>query len=217
MSQRVFHKSRRDASFQFLSPFEFSELKHLCEVAKKLDAQGALPATSGNFSYRCTRVNGFLITRSGYHKRSSTPSHFLRLSLSGEPLSFHSPKPSDETLLHAFIYQNFPQAKCVLHCHAREIQCFKSPSITLKSCEILKAIWPEGHTEDFILPVFKNSQDMKSLSAEIKSYFEKNNHIGNFAFILQNHGVYCFSESVQSVENKFEALMSAILDSAKTL
>lgn len=216
MSQRVFRKPRKDASFQFLSPLEFSDLKHLCEVAKKLDAQGALPATSGNFSYKCVDENTFLITRSGYHKRSSTPSHFLRLSLTGEAVFSHSPKPSDETLLHAFIYQTFPQAKCVLHCHAREIQCLPTPSVTLKGCEILKAIWFEGHTEDFVLPVFKNSQDMKSLSFEIKTYFQENKHIGHFAFVLQNHGVYCFAESVQSAENKFEALLSAVLSSAKT-
>lgn len=189
-----------------LSPLEQLELKKICDVAKWLDDRNAIPATSSNFSYK-NAENSFFITRSGMHKRDIAPAHFLSVDMHGNALSRSFIKPSDETLLHAMIYRNFPNARAVLHCHAREFEKAMAPSYTLVGHELLKAVGLKTHTEDLVIPVFKNNQDMHALSEEIQSYYLKTKHPNHFAFILEHHGVYCFGSSVDRARYHLEVLL----------
>lgn len=201
-----FKKYRRDASFFLLSSKELLELKKLCNLAVFLDGLQAIPATSSNFSFR-TSENSFLISKSGVHKRDLNPSRFVRVNLEGAPLSSISPKPSDETLLHALVYKLYPQANVVAHCHAREFEKFRVPHHIFKGHELLKIFGFKNHTESFSLPVFENSQDMEALSKKIEPFLidwkTKNKTI---AIMLESHGIYCFGESVEQVQNYLEAL-----------
>jgi methylthioribulose-1-phosphate dehydratase len=166
----------------------------------------AIPATSSNFSYR-TKPHEFLVSRSGLHKRDLSPGDFLRLDISGEKVFPLSPKPSDEALLHAAVYQLFPQARCVLHCHA---PCFESlvvPERILSGHEILKAIGTPDHKCDISLPVFLNTQDMFYLSQQVIDYFKKVEVTWPFAFVIERHGVYCFGNSVEKAINHLEVLL----------
>lgn len=189
-----------------LSLLEQLELKKICEIAVWLDKRQAIPATSSNFSYK-RNENSFLITRSGMHKRNITPAHFIDVDLQGNALSRTFLKPSDETLLHAMVYRNFPNAKVVLHCHAKEFEKVTKPSHTLLGHELLKAVGFKTHTQDLVLPVFENSQDMEKLSEEIESYYSQNKHPNHFAFILERHGVYCFGSSVDQARYHLEVLL----------
>ena len=158
-----FKKIRRDASFLPMSGFEFIQLNQLSNLAVYLDNRHAIPATSSNFSLRCNE-NSFFISKSGIHKRDLNPSRFVRVDLNGIAVNSISPKPSDETLLHAIIYKLFPNANVVAHSHAKEFEKFKCPNYIFEGHELLKAFGHKNHIDNFILPVFQNTQDIAALA-----------------------------------------------------
>lgn len=220
---RSYKKIIKDASFFPLTLLEKIELHKLCKTAKRLDKRYAIPATSSNFSLRATE-NSFFITKSGLHKRNLNPSHFIRVDLSGKALHSQAPKPSDETLLHALIYKNFFNAHSVLHCHAPELELVTLKGteqlnkdnaqkhigyFRIKGHELLKAIGFKSHNEDFLLPVIQNEQNMSYLALEIEKYFfaQQPPIFPICAFILENHGIYCFGNSVTQAELRLEALL----------
>ena len=199
-----FKKYRKDASLFLLSDYEKIRLNKICKLALFLDTLHAIPATSSNFSLRSSE-NSFLISKSGLHKRDLNPTRFVRVDLDGNPLSSLSPRPSDETLLHALVYKSFPTANVVAHCHAREFEKFKTPAHIFAGHELLKAFGFKNHLENFTLPVFENSQDMAALAEKIGLYL-KTNKENNAAFMLERHGIYCFGNSIEQVQNYLEAL-----------
>jgi methylthioribulose-1-phosphate dehydratase len=207
---RTHKKYIRDATNIYYSHKELEDLKSLCEIAKQLDNRQVLPATSGNLSVRSSK-DQFLITRSGYHKKFTTPAHFLRINTHNTlPITFIAPKPSDETKLHAAVYSLFPEINSVVHCHPAKLDSFlRVPHFKFEGHELLKCLGYKTHTEPFCLPVFKNSQDMDKLAEEIKDYFSKviksNDPI--CAFYLENHGIYCFGTSPQNAMNKLEVFL----------
>jgi methylthioribulose-1-phosphate dehydratase len=202
-------KHRKDSSGFFLTQIEYSSLNDLCQLANYLDKLNAIPATSSNFSLRANE-NSFFISKSGVHKRNLNPSLFVRVDLNGVPLSITSPKPSDETLLHAIIYKRYPEAKVVAHCHAREFEVFKTPQHIFPGHELLKALGLKSHEECFTLPVFKNSQDISALSKEVESYLLQNKS-HTIGFMIEKHGIYCLGKSVQQVQNFLEALFHLVV------
>ncbi|WP_186645627.1 class II aldolase/adducin family protein [Fluviispira vulneris] len=222
---KTLQKYIKDASFFPLSLKENYELNSLCKVVTRLDERKAIPATSSNFSLR-SKPNEFLITKSGLHKRNLNPSHFIRTDLGGNPLHPLSPKPSDETLLHALIYKNFDSANAVLHCHAPELDIFnlecnefsqiikqkqddlKYGFLRIKGHELLKALGFKSHTEDFFLPIIENHQDMSLLSNVIEENFIKTKTPSTFtAFVLEKHGIYCFGNSISQAEIRLETIL----------
>lgn len=207
-------KYKRDASFFPLSAMERIRLKALCEVARRLDARHAIPATSSNFSIRADACS-FLISRSGIHKRMLEPTHFIRTDLTGLPLHPQSPKPSDETLLHALIYANDPSVGAVVHCHAPELEVVRAPVHKVTGHELLKALGKKGHDEPFYLPVFRNSQDMQQLAKLIEDelYTDRESEpclADVMAFCLENHGIYCMGKTVAQAELRLEALLHLV-------
>lgn len=223
---RTYKKIIKDSSFLPISLYEKIELNYICDIAKRLDNRFAIPATSSNFSIR-TKNNSFLITKSGLHKRNLNPSHFIRVNFNGKPLHSLAPKPSDETLLHAIIYRNYQKINAVLHCHAPELENVtlnktellpnKFGSINygffkLSGHEILKALGIKNHIEEFKLPVIQNDQDIEKIS----NFIEKNlssfeNETPFCAFLLENHGIYCFGNSTHQAEYRLEAILYHIL------
>lgn len=205
---RTINKFQKDATFFPLSLKERIDLKNICEFAERLDARQAIPATSSNFSIRAS-TESFLISRSGIHKRHLNPSSFLRVNLRGKPMSIIAPKPSDETLLHALIYRNIPDANVVIHCHAPELELLRAPHHSIAGHELLKALEKKTHEEDYNLPVFSNSQDMEKLSLDIeKKLFTKKQSV--HAFILESHGIYCLGKNIDETIMRLEALLHLI-------
>lgn len=221
---RQYRKIIKDSSFQPLSFLEYNELSKMCEVAKRLDTRQAIPATSSNFSIRTRNAQQFLITKSGIHKRNLTPQQFIRTGLTGQAVHPLSPKPSDETLLHAMIYRNLAYTQAVIHCHAQELEfiqlnknCISLNEETNKETfgyfvfpghELLKALGYKDHATEYYLPVIKNHQDMEYISYFIEQQFFNNaKKIPICAFLLENHGIYCFGNSVRQAELRLEALL----------
>ena len=197
----------KDASFCPLSLYERIELKRLCAAARRLDTMQAIPATSSNFSLRSSKST-FLISRSGIHKRLLEPAHFIRTNLAGEPVHPLSPKPSDETLLHALLYKHLPQVGSIVHCHARELEFLRAPEHRFEGHELLKALGKSNHEEPLDFPVFKNSQDMIALAKLIeKNLFEESTLRSVFGFMLERHGIYVVGKNVAQAEMRLEALL----------
>jgi methylthioribulose-1-phosphate dehydratase len=207
---RAVTKYKADASFLPLSLFERVALKNLCEVAKRLDSRIAIPATSSNFSLRCGPQR-FFISKSGVHKRNLTPVSFLRVQLDGKAVHPLAPKPSDETLLHAVLYRLFENVNCILHCHAPEIEFLRFPSARLEGHELLKALGAPGHEEPLDLTVFRNNQNMVTLSEEVEARFHQelasSQSLAKGIFVLERHGIYCGGKDVQQAEARLEALL----------
>ncbi|NBW80488.1 hypothetical protein EBR21_01925, partial [bacterium] len=207
-----------DASQQIaLSLFEQIKLGRLCTVAQRLDKRRAIPATSSNFSMRRDQQS-FLISRSGKHKRDLNQGDFLLVDLAGNACAPMAPKPSDETLLHALIYENCPWVGCILHCHAPELENLKPPSIKIAGHELLKALGASGHTTPLTLKVYENNQDMHQLATDIrtKQFGENSAKKGPVLFMLAQHGIYCGGETVEKTEAYLEALLHlVVLNDAK--
>lgn len=202
---KKFKSIHRDASLFFLSRKEYIDLKELCSLAKYLDNRHAIPATSSNFSLRsCT--SSFLISKSGVHKRDLNPTQFVRVNLEGKALSPISPKPSDETLLHALVYNLFPDANVVAHCHAKEFEKLRCPEHIFPGHELLKVFGFKDHKQIFHLPVFENRQDIENLSKQVEKYLRNFDKFVT-AFMIENHGIYCFGKDIKKVQNYLEVFM----------
>lgn len=186
-----------------------SPLTQLLSVIDFLNAQGWTPATSSNFSCRLPHEDrGFLITASGKDKGALTEEDFLAVGWDGRPM-ISGQKPSAETHLHRAIYQAFPEATCVLHCHSVNATVFSKlyeadGGIWLSDFEILKAF--EGirsHDEQLWLPILPNNQDMLALADKTALVIRKQDRC--FGFLLAGHGLYAWGESPAQARRHVEA------------
>lgn len=205
-----------DASGQCpLSPLEQIHLTKLSEIAARLDARLAIPATSSNFSLRSSG-RGFLVSRSGKHKRSLNPSDFLLVDHNGIPVAPIAPKASDETLLHALIYRHSPSVTSILHCHAPELERAAPPEVKIQGHELLKALGLHDHKTAYSIPVYSNSQDMAALAKTIekKQFTAEIEPDKPVLFILAQHGIYCGWSSLQRTEAALEAVLHLLKHSS---
>jgi methylthioribulose-1-phosphate dehydratase len=198
-----------DASGQCpLTLLEQIQLSTLCEIAKRLDSRFAIPATSSNFSIRSSG-RGFLVSRSGKHKRNLNPSDFLLVDMNGDAVAPVAPKASDETLLHALIYRHCPSINVILHCHAPELEKVSPPEVKLQGHELLKALGLPDHKTAFEIAVYPNSQDMTALAKKIEQKqftleIEQNKPV---LFVLAQHGIYCGWNTLGRTEAALEAVL----------
>lgn len=184
-------------------------LEALLSAIRFLNDRGWTPATSSNFSCRVPHEDrGFLITVSGKDKGNLTHQDFMAVDWSGQALGSKL-KPSAETLLHRTIYEIFPDAQTVLHCHSVNATVFskfyeRQGGVWLTDFEILKAF--EGicsHEERVWLPIFSNSQDMNTLAKQVAGSLQQ--HPRCFGFLLAGHGLYAWGDSPAQARRHVEA------------
>jgi len=181
------------------------EISELIEIGRELHSRGWLPASGGNLSARL-EDGLILITASGSHKGHLTREDFVFVDLEGN-LVKGSKRPSAETILHTLVYKLFPSAMCVLHVHSINstlISRLSKGDIRLENYELLKAF--EGiktHQTSLTVPVFENSQDMRSLSEMIRERLEKEEKI--YGFLLRSHGLYTWGKSIREAYIRLEA------------
>ena len=180
----------------------------LIEAGQKLAQNGLLPATSGNLSARFENL--VLITVSGKDKAQLSEDDFLLVNHNAEAVEDANKKPSAETLLHTLIYQNYPKANYIYHVHSSASVVISkkigaNKELRLKNYELLKAFnGVKDHNRTEIVPIFRNSQNMSSLSQDIKQFFSVQDDI--HAFILEGHGFYTWGTSHQECLRHVEAL-----------
>lgn len=180
------------------------EISELIQIGRELHFRGWLPASGGNLSARL-EDDRVIITASGSHKGHLTREDFVLLDLEGNIIK-GSKKPSAETLLHLLVYRLFPEVMSVLHIHSINstlISRLSKGDIKLENYELLKAFdGIKTHETSIVVPVFENSQDIKSLSETIKVRLEKENSYG---FLLGSHGLYTWGKSIREAYIRLEA------------
>jgi UDP-N-acetylenolpyruvoylglucosamine reductase len=58
----------------------------------------------------------------------------------------------------------------VAHSHAKEFEKFKCPNYIFEGHELLKAFGHKSHIDNFILPVFQNTQDIAALAKRARDH-----------------------------------------------
>ena len=172
-----------------------------------LHSQGFAPATSSNYSFKPDYGDYFHISVSGIDKAAFRKNHFMQVDMSGIPIT-DTRKPSAETLLHAMIYQQAPNTKCVLHTHSvyntvLSTAYQKAGHLSLSGFEVLKGLKGiSTHDTTIQIPIFENSQDMPALVDTITPCWEKYPLFQGF--LLAGHGLYTWGESIAEAKRQIE-------------
>jgi methylthioribulose-1-phosphate dehydratase len=164
------------------------------------------PATAGNFSRKIDE-HLIAITVSGKHKGELTADDVIMIDYKGMPQET-SKKPSAETLLHTVLYAIYPDIGAVLHTHSSNaiiLSRLVDSQLITEGYEIHKifdGIYTHESTLEF--PVFENSQNYVTLSAQVTDYLKK--HPTPHAILLRGHGVYVWGKTMKEALNRVEAL-----------
>jgi methylthioribulose-1-phosphate dehydratase len=181
-------------------------------AGRRMDAQGWVPATAGNFSARL--ADGTIaITRSGCHKGFLTTADVIRVDAAGAPVDPGS-RPSYETLLHCGIYRRFPEVGAVLHGHSianTVLSRRAGPAIRLAGYELLKA-FPGGPTHDTAVdvPVVDNDQDIARMQAGLDALWAAAPGAPP-GYLIRGHGVYVWGADTDTAMLRLEALEFMLL------
>ncbi|GHE38384.1 methylthioribulose 1-phosphate dehydratase [Vulcaniibacterium thermophilum] len=191
-------------------PFDPQRLAHcageIIVSVRELAARGWTPATSSNFSMRLDDAHA-AITVSGRDKGRLTEGDIMVVDLDGRPVATEH-RPSAETLLHTQLYRRFPQIGCVLHTHSLN-QTVASRlyagvgHVRLEGYELLKAFAGQTTHETAIdLPVLPNSQDMRTLAAQVDALLDRQPMWG---YLIDGHGLYAWGRDMAEARRHLEA------------
>ncbi|WP_232696724.1 methylthioribulose 1-phosphate dehydratase [Brevibacillus daliensis] len=175
--------------------------KQLDEVKLEFARRDWFPGTSGNLSIKiCDIPLQFAVTASGKDKTKLTPEDYLIVDGDATPVEPTTLKPSAETLVHAVVYQNIPDAGACFHVHTipnnviSEIYASQG-FFHIRGQELIKGL---GLWEENILlqvPIVENYADIPKLAAAIKEAIRP----GIPGVLIRNHGIYAWGR------NDFEA------------
>ncbi|MEY3592429.1 MAG: hypothetical protein RLZZ38_1405 [Bacteroidota bacterium] len=179
----------------------------LAQLIQTLNQRGWSPATSTNYSFIDEHEQCW-VSRSGVNKANFTEHDFMTIDNDGIGMgAFHGIKPSDETQIHLWIYQNFPEAKVVLHSHSKYpvlISQYNEHFFSVQGYELQKGF--KGcttHLETLQIPIIDNDQDMKILCSALS---ERAADIQQHCFIIAGHGTYAWGENIFAAQRHLETL-----------
>jgi methylthioribulose-1-phosphate dehydratase len=181
----------------------------LTEIGRGFYARGWVLGTSGNFSAVISRKPLRLaITSTGLDKGGLTPSQFLEIGESANVMRGEG-RPSAEALLHLAIVRGV-NAGAVLHTHSVWGTVLSGTharhgGIVLQGYEMLKGLaGVANHKHREWLPILENSQDMVELADRVSKTLEQTG--GIHGFLLQEHGLYTWGESLAEAKRHVEIL-----------
>jgi methylthioribulose-1-phosphate dehydratase len=189
---------------------DIQNLNQLSELIRNLHSKGHNPATSGNYSLRSSiDTNLAFVSESGIDKSIFTKDCFIPMKIDSKEkdLSFANKKPSDETEVHLTILEN-SDAFCVLHSHMLEALWFADMNAgkafaDIKYLELLKGFSGVKTHETIIqIPIFENTQDIKSLAESIKFKIDLDPNC--YGILLAGHGIYVWGKSIEEAKRHLE-------------
>jgi len=185
-----------------------SELQELSRVCHWMNSQGLSPATSGNYSIREGKKS-LLVSASGIDKGEIHEENFIKMNFDGsfEDRGF---KPSDESLLHAKLYELSPGIHCVLHSHSIPITVLSlatdEDELLLEGLEMQKALTgTETHELPIRIKIIDNHQNMNVLRGRLETVWNFSKGL-DYAFILRGHGLYAWGKSIREAKKHVEGL-----------
>ena len=170
-----------------------------CQV---LVAQGYLMATGGNVSVRVAEQNGFAITPSNYDYLKMTADDVCVLDLELNQLAGEL-KPSVESGMHAAVYGARADVQAIVHTH----QVYAS-ALALINAPI-PALFDEqarflGRSVEIIPYAPSGTGFLKrNIAKAIRNHHN--------AYIIRNHGVLCFGDSLERAMHNVEILEKCCL------
>ena len=191
-------------------PYDALQLRHLAgEIitnVRELAHAGWTPATSSNFSRRLDDRHA-AITVSGRDKGRLTEADIMVVDFDGNAVGSEH-RPSAETLLHTQLYKRFPGVGCVLHTHSKAQTVASrlyagAGHVHLEGYELLKA-FPGTSTHEAALdiPVLPNSQDMRTLAAQVDALLDRQPMWG---YLIDGHGLYAWGQDMAEARRHLEA------------
>ncbi len=182
--------------------------KEIIEAGRILASENLLPATSGNLSMKDAENGIITITTSGKSKGQLDYNDFIEIDINANPISDSLSRPSAETLLHTQIYKFFGSATAVFHIHSiNSVVISKlfadAKEVKLKNYELLKALSGiKTHQHIETVPIFRNTQNIKLLAAEVDEYMQINPEI--HGYLIEGHGLYSWGTSSQEALRHIE-------------
>jgi len=181
----------------------------LAEIGRGFYARGWVLGTSGNFSAVISQEPLRLaITSTGLDKGALTPGQFLEIDEAANVMRGDG-RPSAEAVLHLAIVRGV-SAGAVLHTHSVSSTVLsgmhaRHSGIALEGYEMLKGLTGVAtHKHREWLPILENSQDMVELADRVSSRLEQTP--GVHGFLLQEHGLYTWGESLADAKRHVEIL-----------
>ena len=181
----------------------------MAEIGRGFYARGWVLGTSGNFSSVVSREPLRLaITSTGLDKGNLTPSQFLEIDEAANVMRGDG-RPSAEALLHLTIVRSVG-AGAVLHTHSVWGTVLSGTharhgGLALQGFEMLKGLaGVQTHKHREWLPILENSQDMVELADRVSRTLEQ--APGIHGFLLQEHGLYTWGESLAEAKRHVEIL-----------
>jgi methylthioribulose-1-phosphate dehydratase len=175
------------------APRTAAEGRTLAAEAARFAALGWMRGTSGNLSVVTGRDPlRLLVTASGLDKGELRPQDTVLVDEEGEavPGASAAGRPSAEAALHARVVR-LTGAGAVVHVHtvASVAMGRRRPGgIVFRDLEMLKGIGRSAHDEEVVLPVIRNSQDMRVLGDRLKAAL--NPRVP--AVVVAGHGLYAW-------------------------
>jgi len=181
----------------------------LAEIGRGFYARGWVLGTSGNFSAVVAREPLRLaITSTGLDKGGLTPAQFLEIDDQAN-VRRGDGRPSAEALLHLAIVRS-ENAGAVLHTHSVWSTVLSGAEarrggLALEGYEMLKGLAGVAtHKHREWLPILENSQDMVELADRVSEALREKP--GTHGFLLQDHGLYTWGESLAEAKRHVEIL-----------
>lgn len=193
----------------------------LTEAAAGLQAIGAefhslrwSVGTSSNYSVVVGREpTQLLLTASGKDKGRLGNDDFVLVDAEGKNVRDGDPKPSAETLLHCVLAEHVADVGAILHTHSvwgtlLSQRFFADGGFAIEDFEMLKGLEGVGtHQHREWVPVFDNTQDIPSLSAEIAERFraadDPSTALGH-GFLIRQHGFYTWGKDLFTARRHME-------------
>ncbi|MBU7319193.1 methylthioribulose 1-phosphate dehydratase [Paenibacillus oleatilyticus] len=184
----------------------FAELR---EIKTLLAARDWFPGTSGNLSIRTGEFSpeqfAFAITASGKDKSVNTPSDYLLVDQSGQPIETTGLKPSAETLIHCEIYR-LTGCGAIFHVHTvfnnlvSELYAERG-SVPVDGVELIKAfnIWEEEAHID--IPILPNYAEIPRIAELVEGAIVPRIP----GILLRKHGIYAWGANAFEAKRHLEA------------
>jgi methylthioribulose-1-phosphate dehydratase len=173
-----------------------------------MNSKGFSPATSGNYSIR-EGESSLLVSASGIDKGKIREENFIKMNFDG---SFRDTdhKPSDESLLHAKLYELSSEIHCILHSHSVPVTVLSMATegneLRLEGLEMQKALTgTKTHELPIRIKIIDNHQDMNVLRERLETVWNFSKGL-DYAFILRGHGLYAWGKSISEAKKHVEGL-----------
>ena len=180
----------------------------LSETIQTIHQRGWAPGTGGNFSaVLAPEPLTLLMTPSGADKGRIQPADLVVVNEQGQVVEGDD-RASAETLLHLTLVQA-TGARVVLHTHSvfntlLSERYTDQGGIAIAGYEMLKGL--EGirtHDTTVDLPIVPNSQDMQTLSDQVRSRLNEKKTVA-YGLLIAGHGLYAWGDSLFQAKRHLE-------------